>query len=294
MDEISLNVASVGVITVRLEPNSVQGRDVAGQPALYLPLKFQLLPVQSKAGGEFPYTLVRVSGKLQSPTLNEFASFDLGPIALLPHPNPYFRQQETTVLLDRHRVRKFEDARDGNNAYFQLAISGLLWYPKKQEFEVTTPNGTLDIHVPKSHWIENVVSAWNLSNVKLVEIKFVGSDGSNFRTSYARVREAEKLFADGQYKQTLISLRLSLEGLAKSFGFDNAGEEFFGSLFASCHPEKIEKAKKALGGLYRFLHLGPHEHAAQGATNDLTITRQDARFALTMAYAILEYLTPAG
>jgi hypothetical protein len=291
MDEISLNVASVGVITVRLDANSVQGRDVAGQPALYLPLKFQLLPVESQAGGEFPYTLVRVSGKLQNPTLQEFGSFDLGPIALFPHPTPFYRQQEVTVLLDRHRVRKFEDARGGNNAYFQLAISGLLWYPKKQAFDVTTPTGTLDIHVPKSHWIENVVSVWNLSNVKLIEIQFAGGAGENFRKSYAHVREAERLFADGQYKQTLTNLRLSLEGLAKSFGFDSPGEQLFGTLFASCHPEKIKKAGEALAGLYRFLHLGPHVQAAQGA-HELTVTRQDARFALTMAYAVLEYLTP--
>lgn len=291
MAEISLNAAEFGVITVRLEPDGVQGRDIAGQPALYLPLKFQLLPVPSKTGGEFPYTLVRLTGKLQNPTVQEFGNFDLGSIALYPNPRPFFRQQEVTVLLDRHRVRKFEDARGANNAYFQLAISALLWYQKKQDFALTTPGQTLDVQVPKSHWIENVVSAWNLSNVKLVEIRFAGGAGENFRKSYAHVREADKQFADGQYKQTLTSLRLSLEVLAKSFGFDSPGEQLFGSLFASCHPEKIKKGGEALAGLYRFLHLGPHAPAAQG-TLELTVTRQDARFALTMAYAVLEYLTP--
>jgi hypothetical protein len=291
MAEISLNAAEVGVISVRLEPDGVLGRDIAGQPALYLPLKFQLLPVTSKVGGEFPYTLVRVTGKLQNPTLQEFGSFDLGCIALYPNPTPFYRQQEVTVLLDRHRVRKFEDAIGASNAYFQLAISALLWYQKKQEFALTTPTQTLDVQVPKSHWIENVISVWNLSNVKLVEIKFAGGAGENFCKSYAHVREAEKLFADGQYKQTLTSLRLSLEGLAKSFGFDSPGEQLFGSLFASCHSEKIKKGGEALKGLYGFLHLGPHALAAQGS-HELTITRQDARFALTMAYAVLEYLTP--
>lgn len=293
MAETSLSVAEVGVISVRLEPDGVMGRDIAGQPALYLPLKFQLLPIPSKAGGEFPYTLVRVAGKLQNPTLQEFGSFDLGPIALLPNPTPFYRQHEVMVLLDRHRVKKFEDARGANNAYFQLAISGLLWHQKKQDFALTTAAQTLDVQVAKSHWIENVVSAWNISNVKLVEIKFAGGAGENFRASYARVREAEKLFADGQYKQTLTSLRLSLEGLAKSFGFDSPGEQLFGTLFAPCHSEKIKKGGEALTGLYRFLHLGPHAPAAQGS-QELTVTRQDARFALTMAYAVLEYLTPGA
>jgi hypothetical protein len=292
MGEVSMNVGNAGVITVRLEPNSVTGRDIAGQPALYLPLQFQLLPLRSQTA-EFPYALIRVSGKLQNPVLNEFATFDLGPLALGPNPTPYFRHQEAIVLLDRHRVRRLEDARAGNDASLQLVFSGLLWHQTRQEFQITSPTGNLDVQVPKSHWIEKVVSVWNLSNVKLVEIKFTdGTAGENFRAAYTRVEEAEKLFAGGHYKQALTSLRLSFEGLAKSFGFDKPGEEFFGSLFASSHPEKAEKARKALAGLYRFLHLGPHEQAAQGGANDLTVTRHDARFALTMAYAILEYITP--
>ena len=290
MFETSLNVVNHGVIIVRIEPNTLHGRDVAGQPGLYLPLKLQLLPVESQAGGEFPYTLVRLTGELQAPPLNEFAVFDLGPMALVPNPKPFFRHQETTVLLDRHRVRRFEDLRAGNDPHFQISFSALLWYQKKQEFAVELA-GPLFVQLPKSHWIENILSVWNLSDIRLIEAKFPGNAGPNFRASYDRVREAEKLFADGQYKQTLTSLRLSLEGLAKSFGFDSPGEQLFGALFAPCHPDKIKNGGQALQGLYRFLHLGPHAPALQGAL-ELTITRQDARFALTMAYAVLEYLAP--
>jgi hypothetical protein len=291
MYETSLNVANHGVITVRIEPNALHGRDIAGQPGLHLPVKLQLLPVPSEAGGEFPYTLVRLTAELQVPPLNDFAVFDLGPIALVPHATPFFQYQATTVLLDRHRVRKFEDLRAGNDARFQLSFSALLWYQKKQEFAVELA-GPLFVQVPKSHWIENMVSLWNSSETNLIEVKFAGNAGPKFRASYALVREAEKLFADGQYKKTLNSLRLSLEGLAKSFGFESPGEQLFGSLFAPSHPEKIKKGGEALLALYRFLQLvGPHAPAAQGAP-ELTITRQDARFALTMAYAVLEYLAP--
>lgn len=44
MSDLYLAVGGRNVVTVRLEPNSVQGRDMAGQPALYLPLQLQLLP----------------------------------------------------------------------------------------------------------------------------------------------------------------------------------------------------------------------------------------------------------
>jgi hypothetical protein len=85
-----------------------------------LPFKLQLIPLRGQTG-ELPYTLVRFTGKLQNQRLNEFASFDVGPLA---SPN-YFRQQEAMVLLDRQRARKFEDARAEANAQIQISISCL-------------------------------------------------------------------------------------------------------------------------------------------------------------------------
>jgi hypothetical protein len=75
MSEIWLRVGSQNVITVRLEPNSVQGRSMAGRPALYLPLELELRPA-----GQTGYALVRLTGKLQSQPLSEVASFDAGPL----------------------------------------------------------------------------------------------------------------------------------------------------------------------------------------------------------------------
>jgi hypothetical protein len=294
MSEVSFVIAGRQVATVRLEPNSVQGRDLAGQPALYLPLQLQLLP-----GGQnkdVQYTLLRLAGKLQNQPLGEFASFDVGPLAEVPTAEPFFRQQEALILLDRRQVKRFEDARAGNDAYFQVMVSCLVWYPAEQKFEVARSSGYLEARVPKSHWVERVLSFWNLSNIKLVEIEFPKSTaGENFRASYARVEEAEGLFASGHYKQALTTLRLSFEGLAKSFGFQSAGKEFFESLLASSHSEKQEKARDALTGIYRFLHLGPHEQAGPaGPDAQPVVTRQDARFALTMVYAIFEYITHAA
>jgi hypothetical protein len=265
---------------------------MAGQPTLYLPLQLQLLPAGQQKDVE--YTLVRLAGKLLSQPLGEFASFDVGPLAEVPNPEPFFRQQEALVALDRQRIKRLEDARAGNNAYFQIMLSCLIWYPAQQKFEVTRSSGYLEVQVPKSHWVEGVVSVWNLSNIKAVEIQFPkGTAGENFRASYARVEEAEKLFASGHYKQVLTTLRLSFEALANSLGFEQRVKECFELLFAGSHPEKREKASEALTGLYRFLHLGPHEQANQPESGEQpVVTRQDARFALTMAYVVFEYITP--
>jgi hypothetical protein len=291
MSEVWLTTSGRNAITVRLDSNNVSGRSLAGLPALFFPIELQLLPGGEK--GDAPYTMLRLAGTLQSQTLGEFASFEAGPMAEPSSPQPYFRQKQITVALDRERIKRFEEARGGNNANIQLSFSCLLWHPTQQEFEFIW-GGPLQVDIPKSHWVERVLAFWNLSNTKVIEIRFPKNEsGENFRNAYARVEEAEKHFASGQYKQVLTSLRLSFEGLAKSFGSQAAGKEFFESLFASSHPEKREKARDALTGIYRFLHLGPHEQANHpDSDGQAVVTRQDARFALIMAHAIFEYIIP--
>jgi hypothetical protein len=290
MSEISLTVGSRNLITVRLESNNVQGRDLAGRPALYLPLQIQLLGAGQQ--GDVQYTLIGIAGKLLSPQSREFASFDVGLLAEVPSQHPFFRQQEALVPLDHRQVKQFEDTRAGNNAHFQVMLSGLLWFPHQQKFEVSRSTQQLDVIVPRSHWIDRVISAWNICNLKLIEIEFPKSAvGDNFRTSYTRVEEAERLFASGQYKQVLTTLRLSFEALANSLGFERRIKDCFDSLFSSFHPDKREKVRDALTGIYKFLHLGPHEQANHADPNaEPVVTRQDARFALTLAYAIFEYI----
>lgn len=234
------------------------------------------------------YTVVRLAGTVQNKHLSEFASFEVSPLTLAPSVTPYFRQQDVLIMLDRLRVKRFEDARNGGNASFQLMLSCLIWRPSQLAFEASRTSGPLDVSVPRSQWAEAVASKWNLSHTKLIEIEFSASIvGENFRTSFARIEEAEKSFLNGQYKQVLTALRLSFEGLAKGLGFERVDKEFFDSLFVNSPMEKREKAREAVLNLYKFLHLGPHEQSGDSA-----ISRQDARFALTMAYAVFEYSVP--
>lgn len=292
MSEVSFVVADHQVATVRLDPNSLQGRDVAGVPALYMPLKLQLLPGGQKR--DVQYTLLRLAGTLQNQPLGEFARFEVAPLAAVPNATPFDRHQDAFVTLDRQQIKRFEDARGEGDARFQLMLSCLVWYPLGQRFDAAPSSGYLEVVVPRSHWIDKVLSAWNLSKIKVVEIKFPGSEaGENFRAAYARVEEAEKLFAQGHYKQVLTALRLSFEALAKSFGSEKPGKEFFESLFASAHPDKREKARDALNGIYRFLHLGPHEQTSHPDANPQPVViRKDARLALTLTNAVFEYITP--
>jgi hypothetical protein len=289
MSEVSFAIADRQVATVRLEPNNVQGRDMAGQPALYLPLQLQLLPGGQNA--DVQYTLVRFAGKLQNQPLGEFASFEVSPMAVAPTPHPFFRHQEAMVVLDRLRVKRFEDARAGNDAHFQIMLSCLVWYPAERRFEAPFTSGSLDVIVPKSQWAERVVSVWNLSSIKVVEIEFPKSvAGENFRAAYAKVEAAERLYASGQWKQTLGELYSAFEALAKALGCAKPDQQCFAALLSELHPVKKEKFKLALDSFCDLLHLGRHE--PNEAAETFNVSRSDARFALLMAHAIFEYITP--
>ncbi len=183
MSEVSFVMAGQQVATVRLDPNSLQGREMTGSPVLYMPLKLHLLPGGQKR--DVQYTLLRLAGTLQNQPLGEFARFELSPLAALPNPTPFDRQQEAFVALDRHQIRRFEDARAEGDAHFQIMLSCLVWYPLAQEFEAVPSSGFLDIVVPRSQWADRVVSPWNLSSIKVVEIRFPKAvAGENFRASY--------------------------------------------------------------------------------------------------------------
>lgn len=292
MGEIWLPVGGRNIITARLELDKVYGRNWAGQPRLCLGMQLQLLMAGEQS--QIDYTLVRLAGRLQHQQLGEFASFEVGPVAEVPNANPFFRQQDVFVALDRQRIERFEEARGGNDARFQVVVTGVIWHPREQKFEVTRPSGSLEVVVPRSLWIDRVLSPWNLSKTRVIEITFPdGPSGEKFRNSYTRIDEAEKHYASGEYKQVLTTLRIAFEGLAKEFGFPSAGKEFFESLFDAVHPDKREKAREALNGIYRFLHLGPHEQTSEpNSDGEPVINRQDARFALISAQAAFGYMTP--
>lgn len=127
MSEVSFDIANRHVATVRLDPNSVEGRDIAGTPALYIPLKLQLLPTGQS--GNVQYTIIRLAGTLQSQPIGDFARFEVSPLSVVSHPHPFDRQQDVMAFLDRLAIKRFEDARNGKDAHFQIRLSCLVWLP---------------------------------------------------------------------------------------------------------------------------------------------------------------------
>ncbi|MFZ0962405.1 MAG: hypothetical protein WAO35_16020 [Terriglobia bacterium] len=293
MPDVGIAVLGVQPVTIRLEATDLVGVGSAAWPRLLLRFKIQLaLPHGHEAGTS--YVLLRLAGRIETAKIGEIAHFDFGPIVGEPPPHPFFAPLDITVDLDRARVWQLEEARAGADAQLVFSFSGVAWLPGSQRFELAPSAGQLQTRVPRSYWVDEVVSRWGLSSVKVVEISFPSSKvGDNFRSAYARVESAERLFANGQYKQVLTELRLAFEGLANSLGFDDRVKDCLDHLFAEFGGEKKDKARESVLNLYRFLHMGPHQVLqTPSATGQTAITRSDARFALVMTYAVFEYITP--
>lgn len=299
MAEVSFNVRNFNVLKVRLDPTDLHGQSSAGQPCLNLPLRLQLLPATGPQQQYQPpptalYTLVRFAGTISGQRIGDLAAFELGPLADPANPSPLERHHEVKIPLDHVRVRRYEDTRAGSDAELLLSFSALVWFPALPSSLEVVQADQMRIVVPKSHWAERVVGPWGLESIKVVEIRFPSnSAGDKFRKSYQRIEAAERLFANGLYKQVLTELRQSFEALALGLGYEGRMKDCFESLFAGLHPDKKEKALNALTSIYKFMHLGPHEQTSQPDSNgEPVITRQDARFLLTLAHAVFEYITP--
>jgi len=169
MPDVGIVVLGVQPITIRLEPADLVGSGSAAWPRLLLRSKIQLvLPHGEEAGKS--YVLLRLAGRIEAPKIGEIAQFDAGPLAWEPQPHPYFSPLDITVDLDRARVWQFEEVRSGGNARLAFTFSALVWLPQKQKFEQVLSGGQLQIQVPRSQWVDDVVSRWGLSSVKIVEL----------------------------------------------------------------------------------------------------------------------------
>jgi len=292
MAQVYFNVQSQGVLAVRLDPSEVRGDGSSARPILRLPLELQIQPAGSEQG-PVHYVLLRMAGVLRTKGAETLAQFEAGPMAEPSSANAYYRYFHTDVPLDFARLRRLEELRSGEDPFFSLSLSGLVWFPNGASFEKVTSQGELQFRVPRSTWADQVLPRWELSSVKLIEIRFPSNiTGDNFRTAYAKVEAAERLFANGQWKQTLGELYSAFEGLAKSLNCTKPDQQFFAALLSGLHPVKKETVKLALDGFCDLLHLGRHEPKESADT--FVVSPSDARFALVMAHAIFEYITPQG
>lgn len=285
MSETSFTVKGNGVGRVRLEPTEIIGIGSPANPQLVLPLKFQLLPF-----GPTAYTLLRVNAKIFVGNENHpVGAAEHPPIAEDSMPNPYDRTVNLSVPLTLKQIKHIEDIRDGNNLLLRITLSGLVVLKQTTEFE-RLQDMSLQVTVPRSHWIDTALKAWGVSDLRLLEIKFPGDSPKDIATARVRLERAEELYRTGDYPHVLTQLRSAFDAMAEAYSQKGVGKEAWEKILTHTHAGVRDKLLDSFAAFRQFLHLGPHEPLPTAQT-PTPISRQDARFALVVAHAIFEYFS---
>jgi hypothetical protein len=220
MSETSFTVKGNGVGRVRLEPTEIIGMGSSANPQLVLPLKFQLLPV-----GPTAYTLLRVGGRIFVGTENHpVATAEHPPIAENSTPNPYDRTVNLNMPLTLTQIKHIEDIRDGNNLLLRITLSGLVALNQTNEFE-RLQDMSLQVLIPRSHWIDTALKAWGVSDLRLLEIRFPGASRKEMTTARERLEQAEALYRVGDYQHVLTQLRNAFDAIAQAYSQKGVGRD---------------------------------------------------------------------
>lgn len=286
MAEGFFSVKNRGVVRVRLEPTDICGMGSAAFPILTLQLKLQLLPAQLDS--IVNYTLVRLAGKLTVANENtELATFEAPPLAETSNTNSYERQLAVNVPLSVRQIKHIEELRDGKNPAFNVTLTGLIVLQPSNEFEQLR-DLMLQLHVPRSHWIDNVLNRWNISDLRLLEINSPTTGRTEIALAYTRLAQAEHFYRTGDYPHVLTELRSAFAAVAACYSAQQADKNTFDKMLVNTHPKVREKLKESFHDFAAFLHLGPHKPSPT-AEVPVPISRHDARLALVTSHAIFEY-----
>ena len=134
--------------------------------------------------GQNTYTLLRVHGKIFIGNVKEnqpVATAEHTPIAEESYQNIYERNVRLSVPLTLAQIKHIEDIRNGNDLRLRLTLSGLVALKQLNEFE-RLQDMSLDISVPRSHWIDMALKPWGVSDLRLLEIKFPGASHKEMAT----------------------------------------------------------------------------------------------------------------
>lgn len=285
MSETSFSVKGNGVGRVRLESTDVIGAGSPANPQLILPLKLQLSPF-----GSIGYTLLRVSAKIYVGNENH-------PVATAEHPaiveepsaNAYDRTVNLHVPLTLTQIKHIEDIRDGKDLLIRVTLSGLVSLKQPNEFE-RLQDMNLQVPIPRSHWIDNSLKAWGVSDLRLLEINFPGNSAKEMTTARERLMQAEALYRVGDYPQVLAQLRSAFDAIAEAYSQKGVSKEAWEQMLTRTHADVRVKLLGTFKAFRDFLNLGPHPPMPTTQT-PVPISRQDARFALVVAHAVFEYFS---
>jgi len=287
-----------------IDPNQVSGQGTLYSPILYIPLEMRLRHLRSNDESErAEYTLFRLEGHLGLPNKEELAPLFVETLSEQPDPYENPRAIALKVLLDFRRIDLMEKARSGDDMMLLLRISGLVFIqkPDKPIVEKLRSNKIgIEIKVPQSVWIKNVLNRWKVHELSLLEIDKPRIDNENLSEKpLEHLKAAENHYLNFNHRETFAALYSAFEALAKRYDCKNPDKNFFSKILNELPVDKRDKYRNLFHHFCDLLHLGRHEQKVSNGdkpqNNDVAeqteVNRNDAQLALILGQTILSYIS---
>jgi hypothetical protein len=199
------------------------------------------------------------------------------------------------VALDSKRIEVMERHRSGDME-LQLQVWGTAFIDRTGSMLVDRfySNGPLELKVPQSIWVGNVLNKWKFAQTHLMEIQ-VGIPGTEIITPKAieHLRAAEAHFLQHNPRETMASLYSAFEAVAAQRDRTSPDKDFFADLLSNLPSDMCAKYRDLFRSYCIMLHLGRHESGQEDA-QQTPVQQKDAQLALILGQAILNYISRLG
>lgn len=291
-------------LEVSVDPNQISGEGSLYSPALCIPLDIRMRHLRSNdQTSTVEYTLFHLGGYLALASNEQIGPLFVETISEQPdlYENP--RQILIKVLLDFRRIELLEKARAGDDMLLSFCITGLVHIHKPEKSIIEKLRGRtigIEIKVPQSVWIKNVLNRWKVHELNILEIEKSRIDKELLpEKSLEHLRAAENHYLNFNHRETLASLYAVFEVLAKQYDCKNPDKNFFGKVLEKLPTDKRDKYRILFHHFCDVLHLGRHEQKASNNDDNeskkiieqIEVNRNDAQLALILGQTILSYIS---
>lgn len=206
--------------------------------------------------------------------------------------NPYLKMwpSNTTILetyldLDFYRLHQIEKLRESKDV--QLQVVGSFNIEMEQARDRQMCSFSFEFRIPKSDWVEKILSGVGFKDVSLLEIPKFPSE--EYKDVIKWLDSAWKQYMMGEYDKVLGDCRKALEGLAttiKDKGFERATEE--GTKRRVPDWDKYLDSKD-LGDIISSIYQKIIGLTTPGAHFGKGINREDADLALMVTHSLINF-----
>lgn len=284
------------LIEITVDTTNIQGLGSLYVPTLYIPFQYRCYHLRrSDQNAPQDFLLPEIRGFLGIQEEQRLAEIRGEPSFMIESDDSGRASQGCFhVPLDSKRIELMEKYRPGDMG-LRLQLWGTAFNKAGGTFAGRfSCNNPMDLRVPQSIWVGNVLSRWKFAQMHLIEVQ-TGAPGVEIISPKVieHLKTAESHFLRHNPRETMASLYSAFEALALQRGKPGPGNDFFEDLLSSFPDDMRTKYRDLFRSYCLTLHLGRHE-SGQEDTQQPPIQQRDARLALILGQAILAHISQLG